>query len=202
MCSRFDALDFLTFLKTVLPHLDVSDIPDTSQETVAPGIETPIWTNGGALNARFGLIPAWHTGSVKDFKATTFNARVETAADKPAFKNAWRHGRAIVGAEAFYEWDGPTSARRKWRVTRADNYPLVFAALWEQANCDGAAVNSFALLTRSAGPDMSHIHTREPVVLEGEAIRDWLSGGEPVPPSPRLRLTPQFQAEPQQGLLL
>src|SRR5690606_37104695 len=121
---------------------------------------------------------------------------------KPAFKNAWRHGRAIVGAEAFYEWDGPASNRRKWRITRADNHPLVFAALWEQANCDGAAVNSFALLTRPAGPDMTPIHTREPVVLEGDAVENWLRGGETVPPSPRLRLTPQFQAEPIQGSLL
>lgn len=202
MCSRFDALEFLTFLKTVLPHVDVADIADAPGELIAPGIETPIWTNRGAVRARFGLIPSWHMGPVKDFKATTFNARMETAADKPAFNNAWRNGRAIVGAEAFYEWDGPPTQRRKWRLTRTDNYPLVFAALWEQTNCDGAAISSFALITRPAGPDMTAIHTREPVVLEGNAIETWLKGGETLPPSPRLHLTPQFQVEPQQGSLL
>lgn len=201
MCSRFDALEFLSFLKTILPHLDVSDLPDGVGGLVAPGIETLIWTGQAPIQARFGLIPSWHTGPVKDFKPSTFNARIETASGKPAFKTAWESGRAVVGAEAFYEWDGPTSNRRKWRISRADNHPLVFAALWEQANCSGVTVNSFALLTRPAGPDMATIHTREPVLLEVEEVANWLSGNETFPPSPALRLTPQFQAEPQQASL-
>lgn len=52
------------------------------------------------------LVPSWHRGSLKDWKATTFNARIEGAKDKPAFRSVWRHGRCLIPAAGYYEWTG------------------------------------------------------------------------------------------------
>jgi putative SOS response-associated peptidase YedK len=123
---------------------------------------------------RFGLVPLWYRKSIRDWTATTFNARVEEVDTKATFKGAWRYRRCVVPAEAFYEWSGPKGDRTKWRITRADNQPLAFAGIWDQADLLEGEVFSFSLLTRTAGPDMSAIHTREPIVLGSDHWEDWV----------------------------
>jgi putative SOS response-associated peptidase YedK len=125
---------------------------------------------------RFGLIPHWYKGAVKDFKATTFNARIETAAEKPVFKGAYQYRRGIVPAESFTEWSGPKSAREKWTITRADNEPLGMAGIWDETETVNGTLWSFALLTRPAGEDMSAIHEREPVILHPDQWAGWIKG--------------------------
>lgn len=123
---------------------------------------------------RFGLVPLWYRKSIRDWTATTFNARIEEVASKATFKGAWRYRRCVVPAKAFFEWSGPKSDRVKWRITRADNQPLAFAGIWDQADVLEGEVFSFSLLTRAAGADMSAIHTREPVVIGPDHWEDWM----------------------------
>lgn len=202
MCGQFEAS---IRAKQMLAELDESQIVDPTQpDVVKPTLAAPILIANPETGKpevapmRFGLVPHWYRKAFKDWKATTFNARIEEADEKPAFKGAFRYRRAIVPAEAFYEWSGPKNARTKWRITRNDNQPLGFAAIWDEADCFEGGLFSFAILTRAAGEQMSAIHDREPIVLPRDVWSDWIRV-RPVDltaPTP-LRLT---NMDPPQGL--
>ncbi|MFA6162194.1 MAG: SOS response-associated peptidase [Methylobacter sp.] len=82
--------------------------------------------------ARWGLIPHW----AKDIKIgySTINARAETVATKPAFRNAFRHRRCLIPADAFYEWQAILNSKVKqpWFIALWDREPMAFAGLWER----------------------------------------------------------------------
>ncbi|HTN40270.1 MAG TPA: SOS response-associated peptidase [Asticcacaulis sp.] len=186
MCGQFEARLYLNFLKNVLHLPDMPDqmeYGDTAKVAPTDGapivIENPETGRLEVIPARFGLIPHWYSGSLKDWKASTFNARLDTVAEKPVFKGAWKYRHALVPADCFHEWSGAKiarhkNARQKWRITRSDNQPLAFAGLWDCANLLEGEIWSFTLLTREAGPEMSAIHDREPVVLSPDQWDNWL----------------------------
>ena len=125
---------------------------------------------------RWGLIPVW----AKDarFGARTINARVETVADKPAFRAAFRARRCLVPADGFYEWTGPRKMRRPLYIRRADGHPLALAGLWEWHAEFGL---SFTIITTGPSSWMSNIHHRMPAILEPDDWDAWLSGDDSDP---------------------
>jgi putative SOS response-associated peptidase YedK len=106
----------------------------------------------------------------------TINARMESAAVKPTFRESWRSRRCAVPADGFYEWSGPRSNRRPSWLHRSDGRPLLFAALWRPA---GAGIPEFAILTVDANADVRALHDRMPAVLAEGALDAWLEGQEP-----------------------
>lgn len=104
------------------------------------------------------------------------NARCETAAKKPAFRDSFRRRRCLVPANGFYEWSaGPPKVPHY--LHRADGSCLAFAGLWEPARRPGAgALPRFTILTRDADAVASPIHDRMPVILPTEAFGPWLAG--------------------------
>jgi putative SOS response-associated peptidase YedK len=179
MCGQFEALIFANKLMDQMRLEGPSESSGESQivkPTLGASCLIANPDHGGIEMAtlRFGLVPMWYRKSIRDWTATTFNARIEEINTKAVFKGAWRYRRCVVPAEAFFEWSGPKSDRTKWRITRADNQPLAFAGIWDQADVLEGEVFSFSLLTRAAGPDMSAIHTREPVVLAPDHWEDWM----------------------------
>ncbi len=173
MCGQFEALLYLKMLEKKLEA-------EAETRKVLPGDAADILVHNGesgqveAVQARFGLVPHWYRGGFRDFKGTTFNARIETAAEKPAFKGPWRYRRCIVPAVSFTENSGPKHGRQNWRITRADRQPMGFAALWDEALLTEGDLTSFTILTRPAGADMAAIHEREPVILPVERWDDWM----------------------------
>jgi putative SOS response-associated peptidase YedK len=122
---------------------------------------------------RWGLVPGW----VKDPTQlrSTFNARGETVATKPAFREAFKRRRILVPVDAFYEWH-TTGPKRKqpYAFTRADGEPVVMAGLREYwKGDDGTVLRTATIITTEAGPDMP-IHNRQPVVLEHDNWDHWL----------------------------
>jgi putative SOS response-associated peptidase YedK len=132
---------------------------------------------------RWGLVPAWAKDRSIGQKA--INARLETAATLPMFRDAWKARRCIVPASGFYEWKlkpGPLTTkalRQPFYVTRTDGKPLTFAGLWERFGDD---LFTFTILTTAAHSVLDGLHTRMPVILDADGGRDWLSGKDPVPP--------------------
>jgi len=122
---------------------------------------------------RWGLVPMW----AKDPAAlkSTFNARAETVATKPTFRSAFKRGRILVPADAFYEWHTVGSTKTPNVFTRADGEPIVFAGLAERwQRPDGSLLRSATIITTGAGPDMDGIHSRMPVILEPGTWEHWL----------------------------
>lgn len=127
-----------------------------------------------AAEARWWFVPDWFRGEVRDWKATTFNARIETAAAKPVFRRAWSKGRCILPASGYYEWTGDKSAKRPWFIGLRQNAPVFFFAGLYAARADGSG--TCAILTREAAPELRHLHPRMPVMLKGDELLPWLSG--------------------------
>ena len=130
------------------------------------------------MSFRWGLIPWWS----KDAKSGSrlFNARGETVATRASFREAFRERRIIVPADGFYEWHKTkTGTRQPHYFSRADGQPLAFAGLAERwrdksAGPDAPLIRSCTVITTSAGPDMSGIHDRMPVILDPATFDLWL----------------------------
>jgi len=124
--------------------------------------------------ARWGLVPRW----VKDPRqfSLLINARIEGIEEKPSFSEAVRRHRCVVPASGYYEWyTAPDGRKQPYYVTLADGAPMAFAGLfttWEGPN--GEEVDTAAIVTVPAGPDLVHIHPRTPAILQGEDIDRWL----------------------------
>lgn len=152
----------------------------------------------------FGLIPHWARDLTIGRK--TYNARSETVAGKPSFRDAWRFGRrCIVPAENFFEPDWSTGKAVRWRIRRRDGAPMGLAGLWGAWRApDGRELLSFTMLTINADGHavMQRFHRPEDekrmVVILDEAEYDaWLD----APPA-RMRdflqryPAPELEAEP------
>lgn len=130
---------------------------------------------------RWGLIPFW-VDDPEDF-ATLINARSETAADKPAFRDAFRKRRCLVPADGFYEWqeqgDGP---KQPFHIRLEDGRPFAFAGLWEEWGERGTEdyLVSYTILTTVASDLVATVHDRQPAFLEPEMYDWWLNSDAPA----------------------
>ncbi len=138
---------------------------------------------------RWGLVPSW----AKDRRIGTrmINARLETAAEKPAFRRAFAARRCLLPADGYYEWtslaEGPGGAggpgrgrarKQPWLVRPADGSVLALAGLYEvwrdPAAFEAPLVWTSAVLTTEAVDEAGRVHDRMPMLVEGEAWGRWL----------------------------
>jgi putative SOS response-associated peptidase YedK len=141
------------------------------------------------VSMRWGLIPAWWKKSLKEVPAT-FNARAESVADKPMFRDAFKERRCIVPASGFFEWTGGKGAKQPHLFTAADGSPLLaFAGLWDRWRdpATGEWVLSCTIIVSDASAWMEPYHDRMPVLLEAKDFDGWLNGSlgpEVLKPAP------------------
>lgn len=153
---------------------------------MAPGDEILAVTVGREGDARgellrWGLIPPWSRGPGAPVK--TINARAETVAERPAYRDAFRRFRCLILADGFYEWQrGADGRKRAFRVTRADGQPFAFAGLWSRwRSPDGEhTVRSATIITRAASGRVAWLHDRMPVILAPEQEGAWLEQSQPA----------------------
>ena len=126
---------------------------------------------------RWGLIPHW-ADSAK-IASRTFNARAETLAAAPAFRDALRRKRCLVPVDSFYEWRREGSVRQPFAIGRVDGRPLVLAGLWSgwRDPSTDTVRRTFTVVTTTPNETMASIHDRMPVVLDDEAWDVWLDPG-------------------------
>lgn len=127
--------------------------------------------------ARWWLVPRFFSKPLKEWKATTFNARIETAATAASFRASWNHRRCLVPAQGWYEWTGPKGNRTPNYFSVQTNEPgFCFAGLWDRAKPDGEVLESFTILTTEPNEVAAEYHSRMPVVLDASARDAWLNG--------------------------
>ncbi|MGD8329932.1 MAG: SOS response-associated peptidase, partial [Acidobacteriota bacterium] len=143
------------------------------------------------IEMRWGLIPFW----AKDpaIGNRMINARSESVADKPAYREAFRRRRCLVLADGFYEWKKVEGGKQPYFIHLSDHRPFAFAGLWERWKpredqldklvapdkpdvpvSDDGRVESCAFLTTTPNERLAEIHDRMPVILSEEHWETWL----------------------------
>ncbi|WP_406857442.1 SOS response-associated peptidase [Alsobacter sp. KACC 23698] len=188
MCGRFALTASPEQVRALFRYEEQPNFPPRAN--VAPTEPIAIVTQERGRPAfrlvRWGFIPAW----AKDPGAfpLLINARGETLAEKPAFRNAIRRRRCLVPADAYYEWSrGPGAARRPHRISRRDGATMALAALWETyVSPDGGEIDTALIVTTHANGAVCALQERMPVVIEPGDARTWL---DCVGEDPRAALT-------------
>lgn len=150
----------------IAPSQEVLVIPNRTQRLLRP--------------ARWGLIPHWASDPAIGHRM--INARAETLAARPAFRDALARRRCAIPADGFYEWQRRGRARQPFHLRRRDGQPLAFAGLWDVWRTPaGERVASCTIVTVPANDLVAPIHDRMPAILDGAALDAWLDPRERVP---------------------
>lgn len=179
MCGRY-ALFRWTPALAALPGFPADQQPHWN---IAPGAAVLLLRGVDgerqAVRARWGLTPAWLT----DLSRTPAQARAETLAEQPMFREAFRLRRGLLPANGFYEWRGSARKRPYWLT--AEGSPLYFAAIWEAYPVEGQTYLSVAVVTQAAA------NLRRPLILDDTGQAAWLAADTPLPQLQALLARPQ-----------
>jgi len=144
---------------------------------------------------RWGLVPFW----AKDpsIGNRMINARGETVAEKPSYRNAYKHRRCLVLADGFYEWQRQGDTKTPFFISLASGEPFALAGLWENWTDKetGESLQTTTLITTDANEFMAQLHHRMPVVLEADSATEWLAGSNELLDDVA-SITPPLQAWP------
>jgi putative SOS response-associated peptidase YedK len=168
MCGRFALhahpdVVALQFGLDSVPHF-------APRYNIAPTLPVLIIRKEGAATVRWGLVPRW--AKEASMGARMNNARAETVAEKPAFRDAYRRRRCLVPASGFYEWKSELGLRQPYYVHPAGGELFAFAGLWEQWR----DLKTCAIITTDANARMAAVHDRMPVILGRGDYAAWLAG--------------------------
>ena len=124
---------------------------------------------------RWGLVPSW----AKELKlgAKMINARSETVHEKPAFRVAFRRRRCIVPVNGWFEWRRENGDKQPYWLRPSGAEMFSLAELWERWEKGDEPVETFTVLTTAASPALADIHHRQPVIVDDDALDEWLDPG-------------------------
>jgi len=184
MCGRFtltidpaelqDAFDDYTFPQLFAPRFNIAP--------TQPVLAIP---NNGEKRAGFftwGLIPSWAKNP--SIGNRLINARGETLAEKPSFRNCYKYKRCLILADGFYEWKKQPGSKTKVPhfIHMKNRQPFAFAGLWDEWNSpDGSQIRSCTIVTIEPNELMAPLHNRMPAILVPDAYTQWL---DPAPRTP------------------
>jgi putative SOS response-associated peptidase YedK len=144
---------------------------------IAPMQPVPIVRQRGPARVletrQWGLVPGW--ASQPSVGSRMINARSESAASKPAFRDALAKRRCLVPADGFYEWLKAGRSRAAFHLALPDGALFAMAGLYEEWDDAGdRVVPSFTILTRAATATVAPVHDRMPLIVDPEAYAAWL----------------------------
>ena len=142
---------------------------------VAPVIRADSSGNRRLLLALWGLIPSW--AKVTETLPKPINAKAETAAIEPMFRQAFRQSRVLVPADAFYEWKTVAGQKLPYLIHLRNGEPFAMGGLLEFWTGSAGEVATFTILTTAANTLMAEIHNRMPVIVRPENYAAWLDPG-------------------------
>lgn len=177
MCGRFTLHTPISDLQLAFKGFAFPDEVEPHYN-IAPSLSILTISNDGEREvsaARWGLVPFW----AKDPKIGNrmINARSETLASKPAFREAYQHKRCLILADGFFEWKKSADGKTKtpMYITLADRRPFAFAGLWDTwKQEDGERLKTCTIITTEPNALMADIHNRMPVILPPTAYELWL----------------------------
>ena len=195
MCGRFAQIDSEDKVMSVFNIL-LSEMILEPRYNICPSQRIPVIIQQHGLRTlemrEWGLIPFW----AKEPKPM-INARAETAAEKPSFRNALRERRCLIPASGYFEWAKEEGQKNPYYIRLKDSTPFAFAGLWEEwTSTEGEIRRTCVILTIVANSLMQKIHHRMPVILTPSRGALWLELSEVgVSPEKLLRPFPSDKME-------
>jgi putative SOS response-associated peptidase YedK len=197
MCGRFSQAEIAALDREVLRLLELP--PFAPRFNVAPSQDAAvIRTRPDGTRAvdslRWGLIPSWATDPKIGYR--TINARAESLAAKPAFRDAFERRRCLVPVDGFYEWQVGQRGRQPYFIRRRDRTPLLLAGLWDRwLDHERGPIETFTIVTTPPNTLMEPLHDRMPAILPPEHFDRWLDPRVSAPGELQPLLQP-FPSEP------
>ena len=156
------------------PRLDL-----TPHYNGAPGQDFVAVRNqgGGPVleELRWGYIPSWAAN--KPGAKRLINARCETVNQKPSFRAAFRERRCVIPANGWFEWRPEETGKQPYWLRPEGEDMFSLAGIWESGGTSAGSVDTFVILTMAAAPAIADIHHRQPLILDDDAIAEWLRPG-------------------------
>ena len=178
MCGRYSLIADIAELGERF-EFDGADLTQAPRYNIAPTQMVLTVTSGDGRHAsymRWGLIPS--LAKSDSVGSRMINARAETVAERPSFRNSLQHRRCLVLADGFYEWQRTGKVRRPMRIVMKSGEPFAFAGLWDTwKDPKGEIVRSCTIITTRANDLLNPIHNRMPVILPREPEGFWLDAG-------------------------
>lgn len=179
MCGRYKQTSPLTDLLPFLGSLDVRQGPYTEPAgVVSPGARGLVIRTDTPELMLWDFVPRWS----KDGKKI-INARSETIAEKPSFRDSFAQRRCIIPANGFFEWDKKPKPARPYDIHYADNAPFAMAGIWDSwTNPEtGEVRDGFCIITTPALPTIGYIHDRMPAIFTtADECAQWLDPHTPA----------------------
>ena len=175
MCGRFI---LLTDLSVIIKSFDIQEVACDYKpgNNISPGQEIAAIIHDDKnwlVSYRWGLIPSW----AKDpsIGNRMFNARAETIAEKPSFKNAFQKRRCLIPADGFYEWQKLGKVKKPLRFSLKSGEPFGLAGLYETwISPEKKPVNTCTIITTEPNDLLRPIHDRMPVIVQKEREAVWM----------------------------
>lgn len=150
------------------------------REDIFPTERAPIIReiDGGLelVDLRWGLIPWFHKGTIKEWKFLTTNARAEGLATNKTYGQAFAKRRCLIPMSHYFEWTGEKGKKTKWRFTVPDIDLFCVAGIWDVAHTADGWLESYSLVTAAASPAVRDYHNRQPLILQRGNWTQWLAG--------------------------
>jgi putative SOS response-associated peptidase YedK len=198
MCGRFS---LTTPEELIAEVFALDERPKLSARyNIAPSQEVPVIVQPEGRRKlemhRWGMLAP---GEAERDDALLINARAETVATKPLFREAFRARRCLIPADGFYEWRKAGSRREPFHIRLRDRRPFAFAGLWREEKDAQAQrpLRTCVIVTTEPNAVMGGIHDRMPAILAPEAYAAWLDASQAAPASlqPLLRPSPAGEME-------
>lgn len=197
MCGRFT---LTADPKAIQQAFDLDNITGELQPryNIAPSQPVAVITNQNPKELtylKWGLVPSWSKDPAIGNKM--INARSETAAEKPSFRNAFKRRRCLIPANGFFEWTKQGKKKIPMYIHLEDNPVFAFAGLWEVwQSPDGSELQTCTILTTEPNDLIRPLHHRMAVILKPDTYDMWLSPNE----LPADVLMPLMTAYPQEKM--
>lgn len=179
MCGRI-ALHHTPALRQLFRQLGLA-LPAPGYN-IAPTAEVPVLVLKGELECRpmrWWMTPRWAPDAPTTY--AMFNARAESLEKSRAFRGPFHAHRCLVPVAGYYEWEWDEIGKKKqpWLVQPAEA-PMLLAGIWEHWQRGAEQLESFAIITTQADPELGWLHDRMPVMLPPDVLRRWLDPATPV----------------------
>ena len=169
-------------------NAELPEISFTPNYNARPGQHLPVILNTAPhkiIMAFWGYLPHWavekllthplDSRSASPLKRV-INARTESLAQKPFFRDSFMLRRCLIPTDGFYEWKKTPKGKQPYRILLRSGEPFSFAGIWDECTDNlGEIMPAFAIITVDANREMMKIHDRMPAILLPEEEKTWLS---------------------------